>query len=227
MQIKCDNLSITIYEGQKDAPLILMHEDHEEGKAVWELLLKGEVSCTLACISGMKWEHDLAPWDAPASFKKGEPFTGGADDHLDRIVCKVIPDIEKQLGYAFKEKYISGYSLAGLFAMYSVYRTDAFSGFVSASGSMWFPDFVKFAEEHKISKQVRSAYFSIGDKEAKTKNQMMQPVEENTRYLEHFLAERGIDTIFELNKGGHFVEDDSRLAKGIVWILDGGLHNVK
>ncbi|MDO4633691.1 MAG: alpha/beta hydrolase-fold protein [Eubacteriales bacterium] len=219
MEFVCNDLTITIYEGEKDSPLILMHEDHNEGERVWKLLAESKCSCTLACISGIKWGHDLAPWDAPANFKKGEPFTGGANEHIDLIAGRIIPEIEAAVGHGFFERYIAGYSLAGLFAMYSVYRTELFAGFVSASGSMWFPNFVEYTNEHTVSDKVRRAYFSIGDKEAKTKNPIMQTVENNTRALAEMISNRGIETKFELNAGGHFVDDDIRLAKGIAWIV--------
>ncbi len=218
-----NNLEISIYEGIQEAPLVLIHEDHGEGEAVWGLLEKAGVSCTLACIRGMKWNRDLAPWDAPASFKKGEPFIGGGEAHLHCIVREILPEIERQTGHEFSEKYIGGYSLAGLFAMYSTYLTEVFAGFVSASGSMWFPEFLEYVKSHTISENVEKAYFSIGDKEGKTKNPVMKCVEENTREIEQYLKEKGIKTIFELNQGGHFVDDDLRLAKGIQWILGGNI----
>ena len=34
---------------------------------------------------------------------------------------------------------IAGYSLAGLFALYALYKTDAFTRVASMSGSLWFP----------------------------------------------------------------------------------------
>ncbi len=222
MQWKYNELTITVYEGDPEAPLVLMHENQQEGGTVRKLLADTENSCTLACISGIRWEHDLAPWNAPAVFKKGAPFTGGADAHLKVILEQIIPEIERQTGHGFREIYMAGYSLAGLFAVYSSCRTDLFSGFVSASGSLWFPEFMEYTEKHPVSDQVRKAYFSLGDKESRTKNPVMQTVEENTEKLKKRLEEQGIDTVFELNAGGHFSEEELRLAKGIAWILKGG-----
>lgn len=34
---------------------------------------------------------------------------------------------------------IAGYSLAGLFALYALYKTDVFTRVASMSGSLWFP----------------------------------------------------------------------------------------
>ena len=90
---------------------------------------------------------------------------------------------------------------------------------MTASGSLWYPEFLTYAQSHEISDKVKKIYFSVGDKESKTKNQMMQPVEENTRFLAEYFKSKGIETTFELNEGGHFVDDAKRVAKGIVYCM--------
>lgn len=71
----------------------------------------------------MNWNHDRVPWDSPAAFKNGEPFTGGADDYLRLLVEKIIPEAEEGLNGVPQWRGIAGYSLAGLFAVYAVYQT--------------------------------------------------------------------------------------------------------
>ncbi len=56
--------------------------------------------------------------------------------------------------------------MAGLFAVYSLYRTDLFCAAVSASGSMWFPDFMEFIDNNNFIKIPEKVYFSLGDKKA-------------------------------------------------------------
>ncbi len=228
MTFEWNHRTITIFEGTKNAPLVVMHENEHEGTRLWDLLTAQHASCTLAAVSEIHWEHDLAPWDAPAAFKRADPFTGGAPAYLHELTDGILPAIEEKLQTSFPKIYIAGYSLAGLFAMYSTTMTDRFDGFVSASGSMWFPGFVDYVKEHPVSSHVKRAYFSIGDTESKTKNPIMQPVEQNTILLEQMLAMQGIETTFVRNKGGHFVNPDLRLADGIAWILsaadEGSLH---
>ena len=48
---------------------------------------------------------------------------------------------------------------------------------------------------------------------------MMAKVEENTRYLENFYHNQGIQTTYEENEGNHFQDVSQRIAKGISWIL--------
>ena len=106
-----------------------------------------------------------------------------------------------------------------MFAVYTAYRTDLFNKIVSCSGSFWFPNFVEFVQKNKISNNIKQIYFSLGNRESKTKNKVLQTVEENTKKIEKFLREQGIKTIYEENEGNHFQNADLRIAKGIKWIL--------
>ncbi|MBP5606475.1 MAG: alpha/beta hydrolase, partial [Ruminiclostridium sp.] len=107
----------------------------------------------------------------------------------------------------------------GLFAVYAMYRTSAFSHIVSASGSMWYPGFVEFAKSHKLAVSPEMLYLSLGDKESKTRNKIMEPVERNTAELHEYFRVLDIESVFELNPGNHFQDPAGRLAKGIAWVL--------
>ena len=81
----------------------------------------------------------MAPWDIPPISKNDTPCTGGADSYLDLLLSKIIPEAERQLRGTPVWRGIAGYSLAGLFAVYAMYQTGAFSRIASMSGSLWFP----------------------------------------------------------------------------------------
>ncbi len=222
MNFEVEQYKVTIFEGANPDTLVLMHEDHEEAGQVWELLSEEtREKINLAGISGITWEHELSPWEAPALFKKADPFTGGADEYLQKLEKLIIPEIKNRNGRDYRKIYIAGYSLAGLFATYAAIKTENFDGIASASGSLWYPDFLSFVKEHKLSENIKKAYFSVGDKEAKTKNPIMKTVEDNTRTIENLFKMQGLETMFELNQGGHFTEDSKRLAKGIDWLILG------
>ncbi|MBQ4310272.1 MAG: hypothetical protein II773_01630 [Oscillospiraceae bacterium] len=55
--------------------------------------------------------------------------------------------------------------------------------------------------------------------ESKTRNKIMEPVEQNTAELHEYYRSLGIDTVFELNPGNHFQNPADRLAKGIALVL--------
>ena len=88
------------------------------------------------------------------------------------------------------------------------------------SGSLWFPGFIDFAKEHDMKKVPDKIYLSLGDKEAKTRNPLMQKVQENTEALAEYYSRMGIDVDFEMNPGNHFRDVALRCAKGIVAISD-------
>ena len=106
----------------------------------------------------------------------------------------------------------------GLFAIYSGYKTDIFRKIVSASGSMWYPNFAEFVKENKISENIDKVYFSLGNKEKNSKNTMLKMVEDKTKEIYDSIG--NINKVYEENEGNHFQDETLRIAKGIKWILE-------
>ena len=78
------------------SPVIYLNTYSDEGQKVYEAAQA--VGCppfSLVAISSLDWNHDMAPWDNPVAFKKGEPFIGGADDYLRQLVEEIMPEAEK------------------------------------------------------------------------------------------------------------------------------------
>ena len=172
-------------------------------------------------ITGMDWEKDLSPWPAPRAFRGGKDFGGGADAYLDLLLRKILPRVEEQLAFTPSYRVVAGYSLAGLWALYTAYRTDRFQRVACVSGSLWYDDFMNFMQRHPAGCAADKVYFSLGDKEKMTRNQRMAVVEEYMEKAADLLAQQGTDTVFEKNPGGHFQQPVVRLAKGIRWVLQG------
>ena len=203
-----------------NTPIIYLNTYSDEGQQVFEATQEaGYPPFTLVAISDLDWNHDMAPWDSPAAFKKGEPFTGGADDYLRLLVEEIIPRAEKELPGPPAWRGIAGYSLAGLFALYAIYRSDVFSRVGCMSGSLWFPGFKEYIFSHEPKRWPDCIYFSLGDKEAKTRNPVLKTVQENTEEIQTFYQNKGIDTVFQLNPGNHFVQGIERTIAGIQWLL--------
>lgn len=167
----------------------------------------------------MEWNHDIAPWDSPPTFKNADPCTGGADNYLRLLTEEIIPAAEKELGSVPRWRGIAGYSLAGLFALYAIYQTDLFSRVGSMSGSLWFPGMKEYIFSHEPKRWPDRMYFSLGDKESKTKNPILHTVRENTKEICPYYLRRGIGTVFQLTPGNHFVQSVERTAAGIAWII--------
>ena len=216
-----DGKTVSIFPDNKSGfPVIYLNAVSDEGRQVYEAAqTAGCPSFNLVAISNLDWNHDMAPWDSPAVFKGGEAFTGGADNYLRLLVEEIIPEAEKELPGPPAWRGIAGYSLAGLFALYAIYQTDIFSRVGCMSGSLWFPGFKEYICSHETKRRPDSIYFSLGDREAKTRNPVLKSVQENTEAIHaHFLAQ-GIDTAFQLNPGNHFVQGIERTVAGIRWLL--------
>ena len=166
-------------------------------------------------VSGLDWNHDMAPWDIPPISEDDTVCTGGADDYLEVLVGKIMPRVEKEVPGKVLWRGIAGYSLAGLFAVYSLYRTEAFSRAASMSGSLWFPGFREYVLSHELKGNPECLYFSLGDREWRTGNPYLRVVKERTQEIEAFYREKGIDTVFCSNPGGHMKNMVRRTAADI------------
>ncbi len=212
--------SVDIYQStNKNRPVIYLNAVSAEGEAILGEL-KG-MECpdfSLVVISDLEWNQDMALWDTPPVFQNDTPFRGGADTYLDLLINEIIPKAEEQI-QGISWRGIAGYSLAGLFAVYTMYRTDLFSRIASMSGSLWFPGFKEYAISHEPKKYPEHLYFSLGNKECKTKNPYLKVVQNNTEMLVAFYRNQQINTEFRLNSGNHFTEPAKRSAMGIKWLL--------
>lgn len=212
--------TISVFPAQSPtAPCVYVNSYGDNGGELFKTLAGlGCPDCSLVVVSALDWNRELSPWQAPSPWKNEESFSGGADEYLDLLAGKIIVLAESRAGIKPVWRAVAGYSLAGLFALYSLFKTDAFTRAVSASGSLWFPGFLDFVKSHDFKGKPDALYLSLGDKECKTKNAEMQTVRQNTDMLAGYFSSRGITTKFEMNPGNHFTESILRTAKGIAWI---------
>ena len=207
--------------GGQDAPILLLCAGEEGGEAVFsEARALTDAPFRLAVFPVARWEEELSPWPAPRVFRGGGDFGSGADETVRRLTGEVLPRLRAEPGAADAPCYLAGYSLAGLFALYDLYRTDAFRGAASCSGSLWFPGFSEFAAENDLMGSAERIYLSLGDRESRTKNPVMATVEDRTKAIAALLRDRGVETAFELNPGNHFRDPEKRLARGVAWICE-------
>ncbi len=213
--------NIYIYgEKTKSVPLVIVNTFAGDGSSIYDALKSmTDKDFCLAVIGDIVWNDEMTPWECPPLYKNDDPCTGGADTYLKKLTEKIIPAIKGELCQEPEYIAIAGYSLGGLMAVYSLFGTDIFKRAASVSGSMWFPDFSSFVKENELKSGIDRIYFSIGDKESKTRNKLLSTVEEKTIEIEKCFSEKGIETLFEKNPGNHFKDADIRMAKGIEWIL--------
>lgn len=213
--------NVSVFPGNvPDAPVIYLNTYSNEGQQVFQAAqAAGCPLFTLVTIDNLDWNRDMAPWDSPAALKNGEPFTGGAGNHLRLLVEEILPRAEKDLIGTPAWRGIIGYSLAGLFALYAIYRTDSFSRVGSISGSLWFPGWKEYVLTHEPKRPPDCTYFSLGDRESKTRNPILRSVQQDTEEIYDFYRAIGVDAVFQLNPGNHDHHAAERTAAGIAWLL--------
>ena len=170
---------------------------------------------TLIAFENDDWNADLSPWAAEAAFGT-EDFAGNGKSTLNWLTDECLPEISEG-----GNRYIGGYSLAGLFSLWSFFETDAFNGAASCSGSLWFPGWIDYAEKFSKVKS-GSIYLSLGISEERTKNRFLSKVGDATRRQLEILeeSEKIGSCVLEWNDGGHFNDPEQRTAKGFAWLIE-------
>lgn len=205
---------MTIYEyGEPNAENVLVQPvgDHDLPtieNEICEIKRLTAQPFRLIAVKVDNWNRDLSPWCAPAVFGH-EDFGDGASTLLEEI----LPLCEDKS----KRYLIGGYSMAALFALWSAYQTDRFSGIAAASPSMWFPDFLEYMQTNKLHSD--TVYLSLGNREEKTRNPVMATVGDRMRAAYALLQEQNVNCTLEWNTGGHFQHPDCRTAKAFAWTL--------
>ena len=162
---------------------------------------------TLVAFRIRHWNVELSPWKAPAVFGR-EDFGEGASNTL----CYVLDELVTR--FKGNRYCLGGYSLAGLFALWSGYQTDVFSSIVGASPSVWFPKWIEYADRHQM--KANRVYLSLGDKETKARNPIMARVGECIERMHKLLD---CEKMVEWNEGNHFKDNAIRTAKGLAWAI--------
>ena len=195
------------------------------------------------------WEENFSPWCAPRVFAKGPNFGDGAQKTLDTLINQVIPWAESELTESPAYRVLVGYSLAGLFSLWTgvsqqfacgcqpgTATTPQLSGpgapYVDASvatfqrigavsGSFWFPGLLDYVDQQLSGGAVglTHAYLSLGDREARTPNPQIMHVRENAELLASKLESARITSMFELNRGNHFQNVEGRMQKALDWLV--------
>lgn len=204
-----------IYEvGERASDILLIQpvDDHDleliESEAAAIRQLAGQ-DFHLTAVRVRDWNRDLTPWEAPPVFGK-EGFGNGAGETLQEIL---------ELAGGEKKKIIlGGYSLAGLFALWAGYRTDRFAGIAAASPSVWYPGFSDYMRENTM--KAGCVYLSLGDREEKTRNQVMARAGDCIREARELLERQGTCCTLEWNEGNHFKDPDLRTARAFAWVMN-------
>lgn len=214
--------------------LLLPIINEEEGNNIFNLV-KSKCSNNkldnfiILTISNFSWNDDLSPYYQEDVFKNkySSDFKGKGDIFLNKIVNDILPKVREYLFLKHNIKLsnigIGGYSLAGLFALYSLYQIDIFSFALINSASLWFNNFIKYIKANKISKNVSNIYISLGNKEHLTKNSTLSKIKDLTLEVVNYLSsldDPKIKICYKENEGNHFKNNDLRVADSIIYIVN-------
>lgn len=206
------------------APLVVLvaHSDNDDEieHLRTDIYLQSKTKFSSLIKNNIDWNTSLSPWPYDRIAKGVGPFIGKADAFLRELE----EDVAREIAMSRinpSAVYIAGYSLAGLFALYSLYKTDLFDGGACCSGSLWYPGFVDFVKNNVFCKLPTRLYMSLGDKESRVKNPVFASVEDKTKEVLKCYKQQGINVKFEMNPGNHMTDVDNRVAKGISNLLTG------
>ena len=221
-ELQFEHRRVRLYQlAEGKAPLVYSIDYHENGHLLLEACQ--QVDCSgfnLVTISGLHWNQELSPWPVETVVSKNDDFAGRAVEWLPILTAEVVPAVERLLLASPRWRCLAGYSLGGLFAVWTAYQCDLFTRILSASGSMWYPGWLEYAQTHEPVAPLQGIYLSVGEQESTSRNAILQTVGERTRQVAELMASRGLSSKFELNPGNHFKNPPLRVAKGIKWLME-------
>ena len=206
----------SVWQNSAKAETLITSRDN---KLITAVPPRYQAECNFLSIAIHDWQREMSPWYAPALSKDGEAFSGGADAYLESLLTAILPWVTERIHGKASFIGIDGYSLAGLFALYALYKTDVVTRVAAMSGSFWFPRFKEFCKENTMKILPEKLYLSIGDQESKTRHPILKTMQENTEELLEYFRSLGIPCKYELNPGNHFQDVNLRCAKGILELL--------
>ena len=214
---------VRIWRGGEGAlPTVYIHSVAGDGHCVWEACQRiGCPDFDLVSVYDFDFDGDLTPWPAPGVRKRQPPFKGNAENHLAELMDRIMPEAEAKLPVKPLYNALAGYSLAGLFAIWSVWNTDSFARIACGSASFWYPGFIEYAVSHPMVRRPDYVSLSLGDNESDTRHPVMSQVGICTDRILELLKRQAVPHCFEINPGNHFTDPDLRLAKAIARMLTG------
>lgn len=214
---------ITVYLDRQAEYLLIQPVDERDlgslDRQMERMLSEAPSPFALAACQVGDWNGELSPWEAPPVFGK-QGFGHGAGELLSYLEGLLIPEVKARFGFPERIPILlGGYSLAGLFSLWSAYRTSCFQGVAAVSPSVWFPGWMEFARAG--TPQAKRMYLSLGDREEHTRNQVMARVGSCIREQYDLLQNaKSVEcSTLEWNEGNHFKDPELRCAKGFLWCM--------
>ena len=216
----CGRECLLYEEGEKPKVLLLQTLGAQERDSIdGEVAMISETTGTsfvMAAFAIDDWEVELTPWHDPAVSKR-QAVGEHAGETLRYVTDELIPCLHKKYGEL--PIVLGGYSLGGLFSLWSGYESDRFAAIAAISPSVWIAGWQNYASQHPV--KAPYVYLSLGDREEHCRNKAIAQVGNNIRWEhEHLKQILGPDhTTLEWNPGNHFMDGARRTAKGFAWCI--------
>lgn len=171
------------------------------------------------------WDENLTPWTAESPFRGRPDYAGKADETAAELIgcCHAF---EAEKGLAPSRRALAGYSLGGLFALHAFLHEPFWDACASLSGSLWYPGWAEAMEHLALVRDAdfagRSAFLSVGAREAKAPQPQLRHVVEGMAMTALALEVHGCNVRCEIGPGAHTQHELERWQKGLE-ALDGFL----
>lgn len=212
MTVTIDNLQCSYAKSPGGRILYMLYPFPLSEKAMDNIASTYGISVVV--ITGMDWDNDMTPWEAPGVPAGCADFKGNALAFLTTLQNSVIPAVEKDMAIDITERNLIGVSLSGLFTLWQWMICDTFRNIASLSGSFWYKDFVDWLKKNCVQKTGR-AYFLLGNLESRTSVPEFKSVDTDTREVMDILHSHLIDATFESVPGNHYQYAAERLRKAL------------
>ncbi len=209
-----------LYGSEKPEVILIQlsarHENSTIESEVAKIVELSPVPFVLAAVELEDWTVGLMPWwdgNVSRDLEAGRH----AGETLDFVTMELLPELKRRFGEL--PVVLGGYSLGGLFALWTSSQTDVFQGIAAASPSVWIHGWQQFAKKNPT--RAKRVYLSLGDREELVKNQAIARVGDNIRaqyeLLQSQLGLENCTLVWE--DGGHFTDNDGRLARAFGWCI--------
>ncbi|MDY3970504.1 MAG: alpha/beta hydrolase-fold protein [Atopobiaceae bacterium] len=176
------------------------------------------IKATVVKVPVMSWDENLTPWTAESPFR-GRPDYAGKADATAAELLECCHAFEAARGLEPVQHALIGYSLGGLFALHAFLHNPFWDACASLSGSLWYPGWAEAMEHLALARDVdfarRSAYLSVGAREAKAPQPQLRHVVEGMAMTALALEVHGCNVRCEIGPGAHTQHEEDRWRKGM------------
>lgn len=163
---------------------------------------------------------DYTPWESPALDSRFEAFGGQADSYLNWILSDLKPYINQNFSTHHDSRHtgLVGYSLGGLFNLYTLCQTTDFDFVGAISPSVWYVGFTEYFSTHLINETI-NINITGGEDEGKNKKMPIKDSKQKIIEIQKIIQQMpAIHLQFALDQYGHHQNLERRYHIIFTWL---------